>query len=73
MKKTKFLALAIIGLAFASCKKDYTCECITKDSSDPSFSSTVTYSFEAKKKDADAACTAYKTTAGTLSSECKLK
>lgn len=72
MKKT-LLIVAIAGLAMASCKKDYTCTCTTKDSTDPSFSSTATFSFHAKKKDAQASCDALKTTVGTLSTACDFK
>lgn len=28
MKKITILSIALVGLAFASCKKDYTCTCV---------------------------------------------
>jgi len=52
MKKSLLIA-AVAGLAFASCKKDYTCKCI--DTSDNSTISTTT--IHATKGDAKTTCT----------------
>ena len=72
MKKTLLIA-AVAGLAFASCKKDYTCECTTSDSADPSYKITSSTTYKAKKKDAEASCNGLKTTVGTISTACSLK
>ncbi len=52
MKKV-FLTIAVAGLAMASCKKDYTCECTTTVLG---FSSSATTIVNGTKKDAKAAC-----------------
>ena len=61
-------------LGMSSCKKDYTCECTTAY---PSGSQTVSFTVNAKKKDADAACTALQTTVQsgttTITQSCKIK
>lgn len=61
---------ALVAFAFASCKKDYTCEC---KSTCGTSSSTVSYTFTAKKKDAKDACNTYATTSGGCTSSCELK
>jgi len=60
MKKITILALALVAISFASCKKEYTCACTTtisysggndlyKDDAQP-------YSKKMSKKTAEAAC-----------------
>lgn len=57
MKKIAPIALiAMMAVAFTSCKKDYKCSC--KDSSGNEIK---TQSFKAKKSDAKASCTAIET------------
>ncbi len=59
MKKTIILG-AFASLMMVSCAKDYTCKCTT---SIPGLADSVTsYTVNAKKKDATAACEAYNTT-----------
>lgn len=73
MKKILLIA-GVICLGMSSCKKDYTCECTTAY---PSGSQTVSFTVNAKKKDADAACTALQTTVQsgttTITQSCKIK
>ena len=81
MKKAlSIVAIALVAVTFASCEKSYTCECTTTISGTGIFDGTTTSSttFEAKKKDADAACdkndVAQTTVDGVTSGiECKLK
>lgn len=59
MKKTLLLA-AVAGLMAVSCKKNYTCECVTS-SNLPGYTSD-TYQFslgKMKKKDAESKCDTY--------------
>jgi len=72
MKKV-YMMLAVCAIALASCKKEYTCECSYTDSTDPSFNSTVSYTFEAKKSEAETVCGDYSVTAGGTGWSCKLK
>ena len=58
MKKITLLTIVLAGLAFASCKKDYTCTCTTTTTSG---SGTVTASGSSatgkmSKKDAESKC-----------------
>jgi hypothetical protein len=58
MKKITLLTVVLAGLAFASCKKDYTCKC-TVVSTTAAVSVTTTSSGatgKMKKKDAEAKC-----------------
>jgi hypothetical protein len=81
MKKVfSIAAIALVAMTFASCEKSYTCECTTTISGTGLFDGTSTASttFEAKKKDAEAACdkndVAQTTVDGITSGiECKLK
>jgi hypothetical protein len=71
MKKSIFVLSALAMFAFVSCKKDYTCECTNV----PSLG-TVNLTFEdAKKKDAEEACTEAQTTYNVASPNvsCALK
>jgi hypothetical protein len=74
MKKLLFLLGIIIALGTTSCKKDYTCDCVTVDSSgtipDQNFQNEFK---DAKKKDAEAACNDLNMTIGTLTTTCTLK
>ena len=62
MKKVLLITL-VSGLALASCKKQYSCDCTTTSidifTEDQVVTST-TYTFESKKKEAEATCQAYK-------------
>lgn len=62
MKKMTLLAAVVVAFTFASCKKDYTCEC-TATSGGVSVSATTTIK-DTKKKAKDA-CTAKATTGVT--------
>jgi hypothetical protein len=63
MKKT-ILSIFLVGLAMASCKKAYTCDCVTtyKDSSNGTTvvanykNTSVSYSEKMKEKQAKSAC-----------------
>jgi hypothetical protein len=57
MKKTLLIA-AIAGLAFASCKKDYTCKCTVTSTTILGTTTTTTSGAtgKMKKKDAEAKC-----------------
>ncbi len=72
MKKV-YMMLAVCAFALASCKKNYTCECSFTNSTDPSFNTSVSYTFEAKKSDAESVCGNYVATAGGTGWSCKLK
>jgi hypothetical protein len=74
MKKLLFLLGIFIALGTTSCKKDYTCDCVTVDSSGTIPDQTITAEFkDAKKKDAEAACTNGNMSVGTLTTTCTLK
>jgi len=70
MKKGLLIAGALVAFTFASCKKDYTCECT---STCGSATSTTSSTIHAKKKDAEAACTASAASSGTCTYSCALK
>lgn len=58
MKKT-LLIVAVAGLAMASCKKDYTCECTsTSTAGSTTFTSVTSIKAKTSKKDAQAWCDA---------------
>ena len=69
MKKVLF-AVAVIGFAMTSCKKDYTCKCTVTDNGTVLAESTATGKM--KKSDAESWCNGYASTAGTMKTECKL-
>ncbi len=73
MKKVLLIA-AVAGMAMVSCKKDYTCECTTKDNGTVMGTSSVT--IKDTKKNADEACSGKASTTGggtTISTECAIK
>jgi hypothetical protein len=63
----KFFALAIVVVALASCKKDYTCECTILGVTTP------TEIKDAKKADAEDACNALDVAAKLTGGSCTLK
>ena len=72
MKKVYFM-LAVCAIALASCKKEYTCTCKYTDTSGLGVAiPDVSYTFEAKKSDAETTCDAYSATAGGAGWSCKL-
>jgi len=71
--KKMLLVAAVAGLALASCKKDYTCECTTKDTSNGTVMGTSSVTIKDTKKKAEDACNGKKATAGTLTTECAIK
>jgi hypothetical protein len=80
MKKLTILSVAALALAFASCKKDHTCECTTTSTAPGSTATTSEYTIvKAKKGDAKKACvkTSNDNTFGgttyTTTRDCKLK
>ncbi len=72
MKKTLIL-IAIIGavVSMSSCKKDYTCECVSTVAGTSTTTTTVLE--DQKKADAETACNAGDGTVGEISVECELK
>lgn len=76
MKKiTSIAAIALFAVVFTSCKKDYTCECTSKDSNGTVMSSS-TVTIKATKKDAKAACNEEATVSGggnSITMSCSLK
>jgi hypothetical protein len=70
MKKITLLAVAVIAMSFASCKKNYTCTC-----SGGTAGSDITYTAKMKKSDADTWCTSWNTSFKTAypSGSCSLK
>ena len=79
MKKITLLAVAALAMTFASCKKDYTCECkVTSNATGTNVTSTTSAATgKMKKADAEAKCNEgdSNTTVGalTVSSECSIK
>jgi hypothetical protein len=69
--KRVYLMLAVCAFAMASCKKNYTCDCTYNDGFGGTGS--MTYTFEAKKADAEAVCEGYSVTAGGTGWSCDLK
>ena len=68
MKKTLMIFAAFTVLvAFASCSKDYTCECVTNVSGTDV---TTPHEMKGKKKDVEAACEALD---AAVSTTCKLQ
>jgi hypothetical protein len=55
MKKITLLAAVVVAFTFASCKKDYTCECTFSGNG---FSGSVSTTIKDTKKKAKDACTA---------------
>jgi len=68
----KKLIIAVAAVAFlASCKKDYSCECVTTGSV---INGTVTTSLgKQKKDDAETTCNAGDSSVGTVKVECTAK
>jgi len=77
----KLVLLSVLGLAFVSCQKDYTCNCdtttiTTTETYDDFFdewtteTTTITsetqYTFRAKKNDAQSICSAYNASTETF-------
>lgn len=63
MKKSFLFVAALAFVAsMSSCKKEYTCTCKYDQGG---VSAEVSYTFEAKKSDAEDACNAYVSTAGS--------
>jgi hypothetical protein len=72
--KKNLLIIAVAGLAMASCKKDFTCECTTTDNG--TVVATATGTIHTTKKKANDACnqTATSSVGGsTAKTECKIK
>ena len=59
MKKITLFAVALLAISFASCKKDYTCSCVTTSSSSSgTATSTSTTTIHATKSNAQKSCDA---------------
>ncbi|MCC6370933.1 MAG: hypothetical protein IT236_08015 [Bacteroidia bacterium] len=74
MKKTILTVAVIAGFAMTSCKKDYTCECVTKDNG--TVVSTVSTTINTTKSKAKDACSGKATASSggsTISMECSIK
>jgi len=73
MKKLLILAGAFAMIALSSCTKEYTCTCTTTYTDSEMDPIVTSYTFEAKKSDAKAACDDYKIdVAGYASMSCDL-
>lgn len=76
MKKLTLLAIAVMAICFASCKKDYTCEC-TSTINGVAYSSSSSNTGKMKKKDADSKCNegdkTYEISGSTYKIECMIK
>ena len=73
MKKLLILAGALAMIAFVSCKKEYTCTCTTTYADSGMDPVVTTFTFEAKKSDAKAACGDYQISmAGVYTMSCDL-
>lgn len=70
MKKILFAAVLVVG-ALASCKKDYTCECV--DSYNGTTYGTSSVTITDTKNDAEAACNAMDSSTGTNVKECTIQ
>lgn len=73
LKKMKKFALlfaagAFVASSLTSCEKEYTCNCAWSDGTGE-----ISYTFEAKKKDAEAACGDYETTINGETYSCELE
>ncbi len=79
MKKILLVCLVLAGLSTVSCKKDYTCECVTVMTEDGTEidRSTTTTNFNAKKSDAETSCDGLKQTSTngdmSITTTCNLK
>lgn len=77
-KSTLLIGAAVVALGFASCKKEYTCECTVESTvMGTTTTSTSTYTINETKANARTACDAgdgEATSLGvTFTSECKIK
>jgi hypothetical protein len=73
MKKITLLAVAFVAISFASCKKNYNCECTTVNTIIPGDVVTSTTIKNTKKK-ATSSCEALNTSnAGFSTTTCKIK
>jgi hypothetical protein len=71
MKKLTLSLVAIAALSFASCKKNYTCECTYKISGIPDTKQSFT--FKNTKSKAKTSCDALSISAGSSSTSCVIK
>jgi peptidoglycan hydrolase CwlO-like protein len=71
MKKTMILG-AFASLLMVSCAKDYSCKCVTTESTTGA-TNTQTTVINGKKKDAQAACEAQSATVATVVKTCGLE
>lgn len=76
MKKMTLLAVAALAISFASCKKDYTCECTTTVNGG-SATTASSNTGKMKKADAEAKCNegdkTYDLLGNTYKTECTIK
>lgn len=76
MKKIATIAaVALFAIAFTSCKKDYKCECVSKENGTVLMTQTIELK-DQKKKDAETACSGKATASSggvTVTTECNLK
>ena len=71
MKKKNLFIPILIVIGLASCKKDYTCECVHNAGG---VTSTTTIIYEnTKKSDAESACSKNNSSLGNLSVTCEIK
>ncbi len=72
MKRVLPFVAAIALLGAVSCKKEYTCDCTTTDSSGVFSPSTVSSTATLSKSDAEDWCSESSTTSGSFTTTCTL-
>jgi hypothetical protein len=72
-KYNSLLILVLCSFLCISCRKDYTCECTTIDSSGTFGTSVTSNVYNGKKKDVKNACESRSFISGTFSTSCKIK
>jgi hypothetical protein len=75
MKNILYSAALVTLVVFSSCKKDYTCECTSKDNTGASYG-TSSVTIHSTKKDAESACSATSSASAggmTVTQTCEIK
>lgn len=71
MRKLSTILALVAVVSLASCKKDYTCECTSVDTTFGTTTSTIT--INGKKKDVEKACDAFEYSYADDVQTCKIK
>ena len=72
MKKILFLGAVVCTIGLASCKKDYTCECVSTETTSGA-TTTTTATIKAKKDDAKTDCEGGSGESSNAKVVCKIK